>query len=66
METNRLEHSIAGGHEERFALDSESNDDSVLIKKTNLSELSAYVKVFSDDKSDPRYEADLIFRKFLP
>ena len=66
MEKVQIESSIAGGHESRFQLDESSEDDSILIKKTNENELNAYVKVFSEDSSNPRYVADQAFRKFIP
>lgn len=66
MENNKLEQSIAGGHEERFSIDQNHTDDSILIKHTNQWELTAYKTVFTDDENCPRNGSDLIFRKFLP
>jgi len=47
-------------------VDADTKDNSILIKKTNQCEKDAYEHVFSDSRTDPRLEADIEFRKFIP
>lgn len=59
-------YSLAGGHHDRFEIDKESPNDSVIIKKTNNFELGSYEVIFKDDEADKRHEENVKFRTFIP
>ena len=52
---------IAGGHPKRLEF-----SDQTIVKKTNYNEIDQYEKIYTENTLDERYEANQIYKTFLP